>query len=814
MTQPLDVEYVELRARGEDDAAREIVKALKKISTEIKKAALQIEQSMKASFEKVEDEAKDAGTKVAADIIAGAKIAKNAVDDLADEATRDLRRIQREAAETGAALAASMAAGQAVGRVRVPVGGDVDVDRSNLLIRSLSGVGSVIRSGLSGLVGILGAVRGLFVKIGEDGTRSLTRLGESISQLTGLLGRLGGAMGSFAASNPLLVLILALLPAIFAVIGALGQLWGLLLLLPGTIGGLIAVIAPLIIAFQGFGEAVSAVASGDLEKINEALKGMPPAMQTVVREVAGLKDEFNLLKRTVQQNFFAPLQGAFREIGEYLLPVVRRGLGRVAGALGRFADAFLDLLVANDILDAIGDLFASVARSLNRIRPQTIRLIGVLFGVMEHSLPFLERIGMAIGRMFDKISDFLSEAMRTGEFNDFLEDAFRITRELIDLFIAFGKYLKTIFGAGADEGESFIVKLTEIFNKMNEFFQSEEGQKALDLFYEGVILLIEVLELLVPVMQTVAKFMSVIHDAFSEMPGAVNEAGNSIQGFFGKIGEFFSRIGQWFMELPGRIVSFIQMLPDLLDQIFTDMMERAGYAVGFGLGLIVFAFTELPGRVVSAVISIIERVTTIFVQMTQGAVSQAQQLVERVVGWLSKLPGRAVNAIQSAPGRIIKVLQSIIPRAYRIGQDIVRGIADGIASMVSWAIGKARSFADGIVDGFKGALGIGSPSKRMAEEVGRPMSQGIGVGVESESNSLLRMIGSVTTGVLAAARGVSTQAASSSDSSVVFEQGSVVVSFQGAVPTQREAFETGRAVGQGILQTLSRRSVRTAVRMA
>ena len=45
-----------------------------------------------------------------------------------------------------------------------------------------------------------------------------------------------------------------------------------------------------------------------------------------------------------------------------------------------------------------------------------------------------------------------------------------------------------------------------------------------------------------------------------------------------------------------------------------------------------------------------------------------------------------------------------------IGRNIVRGLWDGIASMVTWIKDKISNFVGGIVSGVKGLLGIKSPS--------------------------------------------------------------------------------------------------------
>jgi phage-related protein len=63
------------------------------------------------------------------------------------------------------------------------------------------------------------------------------------------------------------------------------------------------------------------------------------------------------------------------------------------------------------------------------------------------------------------------------------------------------------------------------------------------------------------------------------------------------------------------------------------------------------------------------------------------------------------------------------------GRDIINGVKNGILGAISGAVAAARNAAKQIVDGFKSALKIGSPSKVMADEVGRWIPAGIGDGI-------------------------------------------------------------------------------------
>ena len=72
-----------------------------------------------------------------------------------------------------------------------------------------------------------------------------------------------------------------------------------------------------------------------------------------------------------------------------------------------------------------------------------------------------------------------------------------------------------------------------------------------------------------------------------------------------------------------------------------------------------------------------------------------------------------------------------------IGSDVVRGIWNGISGSAGWLADKVASFASGILDGMKNALGIHSPSRLFRDQVGKYIAQGIGEGFTDEMGSVV-----------------------------------------------------------------------------
>lgn len=96
-----------------------------------------------------------------------------------------------------------------------------------------------------------------------------------------------------------------------------------------------------------------------------------------------------------------------------------------------------------------------------------------------------------------------------------------------------------------------------------------------------------------------------------------------------------------------------------------------------------------------------------------------------------------VNFVRTMPGKISSALGNLGSLLYGKGQDVVRGLLRGVQGMGGWLRGQLMSFAKSTVPGpIAKALGIGSPSKVLADEVGQWIPPGIVEGAESKQHML------------------------------------------------------------------------------
>ena len=87
----------------------------------------------------------------------------------------------------------------------------------------------------------------------------------------------------------------------------------------------------------------------------------------------------------------------------------------------------------------------------------------------------------------------------------------------------------------------------------------------------------------------------------------------------------------------------------------------------------------------------------------------------------SGLFNAVVNGISGLPSRMLS-----------IGGNIVSGIWNGISNGLGWIKGKITGWVGNVTDFIKNLFGIHSPSKVMADEVGKFLPEGIALGFDKQ----------------------------------------------------------------------------------
>jgi TP901 family phage tail tape measure protein len=174
------------------------------------------------------------------------------------------------------------------------------------------------------------------------------------------------------------------------------------------------------------------------------------------------------------------------------------------------------------------------------------------------------------------------------------------------------------------------------------------------------------------------------------------------------------------------IITPFQNLYNVLvgNSIIPDLMDRMRQVIQQGLNAVVEFFRSLPGRVISAVQSLVGQI-----------ISFANGVMNRFKDAISGGIDGAITFFRNLPGRIIGAIGDLAGTLVGHGEDLIRGLIDGIENMVGSLMSTVGGIAGDVAGGIAGALGIGSPSKLM-RQYGQWTVEGFALGLEDKAAAL------------------------------------------------------------------------------
>ncbi|MDX2705798.1 phage tail tape measure protein [Streptomyces sp. PA03-6a] len=228
--------------------------------------------------------------------------------------------------------------------------------------------------------------------------------------------------------------------------------------------------------------------------------------------------------------------------------------------------------------------------------------------------------------------------------------------------------------------------------------------------------------------------------AFAALPAIIASAllasaAMIILGFVkGLVGSLLRNLPKWWSAFTGWVTAKAAQAGGVLDSLGSAIGQWFGSLwttyvsgpVSRTWNSLVATVRALPGRAVAALSTLGSRLSTSASTSFQSFRTAAEGKASSFISWVRGLPGRIASGIGS--------LGSLL---YGKGQDIVSGLWRGIQSMGSWLRSTLMGWARNLIPGpIAKALGIASPSKVLAEKVGRWIPLGVVEGIKQTQPQL------------------------------------------------------------------------------
>lgn len=204
---------------------------------------------------------------------------------------------------------------------------------------------------------------------------------------------------------------------------------------------------------------------------------------------------------------------------------------------------------------------------------------------------------------------------------------------------------------------------------------------------------------------------------------------------------------QLLMAIVNAIPVIVQLLIPMLPQIINTILNAVIKAIPQLLQAAIQFFMAIIQAIPTIIQELVKNLPLIISTITSTLIQNLPLLIKAAVqlfmGIIKAIPQIVVEIARNIPQIITAIINGLteaIPQMISMGGDLIRGLWEGISNVGDWLREKISGFFGGVVDNIKNFFDIHSPSRKMANLIGKPMAQGVGVGFEKEMKSVKKGI--------------------------------------------------------------------------
>ena len=191
-------------------------------------------------------------------------------------------------------------------------------------------------------------------------------------------------------------------------------------------------------------------------------------------------------------------------------------------------------------------------------------------------------------------------------------------------------------------------------------------------------------------------------------------------------------------SLPELIPALVDVVLNIVDTLIDNVDMLIDAAIALILGLADGLIEALP--------RLIERLPEIVVKIVSALIENAPKLLKAGIELVVTLAKGLVEAIPKLIAAVPKIIAGIWDTIkntnwLQLGKDILLGIVEGLKSVASALWNALKDICKQALKSVKNFFGINSPSKVMADQVGKWLPEGIAVGAEANSDVVNKAMG-------------------------------------------------------------------------
>lgn len=192
------------------------------------------------------------------------------------------------------------------------------------------------------------------------------------------------------------------------------------------------------VAMQAVADA-QAKSSSNADAFAQAMGKLSPNAQAFITTLQGLKPAWEALKFSVQDAFFAGLGPELQRLASQYLPVLKDAMSGLAGTMNT---AFKDIgawLSKPETMAQIKEIVANIGSSFANWAQSIVPFSEAFLKITQVGSGFLPQLGTAITNGANAFNNFIQQAAKSGELQNWMETGIQALGELMKMMPTLGK---------------------------------------------------------------------------------------------------------------------------------------------------------------------------------------------------------------------------------------------------------------------------------------------------------------------------------------------------------------------------------------
>jgi TP901 family phage tail tape measure protein len=250
-----------------------------------------------------------------------------------------------------------------------------------------------------------------------------------------------------------------------------------------------------------------------------------------------------------------------------------------------------------------------------------------------------------------------------------------------------------------------------------------------------------ILDAAIELLMAIVEALPTIIDALLKaLPNMIDSLIKSMISFYNKLFDGAIALLMAIVEaIPDIVNSLIEALPQIITAMINGLTQAYPAILEGAITLLMAIINSIP-TIVSSLYSAMPQIITAIGNALVDNLPTIFDCAMELFGMLIEaIPEICISLAENLPtiiSAIVDGLSAGFDSIVTVGEDLIKGLWNGISNMADWIGKKIQGFGKGVLNDLKDFFGIASPSKVMRDQIGKNLALGISAGFDSEMSTV------------------------------------------------------------------------------